>query len=152
MNTAHPKKPVLQPKRLKPLDVHWKGTRLPDRPDELERVARMVFVPRLEAIAQAMLDAPATISVKRGDPQGDPSLVLVEMLFGRKELTGKSWTAYVVTVELDPHRNELCLQAGHNLHINRTIAFGTKDWEDKLIASFEWLLSDSMRPRLQISS
>lgn len=152
MNSDGPKQMQVQPKPIKPADVHWKGARLPIKPDELERVARLVFVPRLEAIAHAMLEETATVSVKRGATQEDASALLVEMQFGRDETPGKGWTAYLVTLELDPHRNELCLQAGRNLHINRTIPFGTKDWEGKLIDSFEWLLSDSMRPRLRISS
>ncbi|MGE5263858.1 MAG: hypothetical protein ACM3S0_10780 [Acidobacteriota bacterium] len=150
MNSDRPNELNAQRKNTKSQDAHKNYARLPEQLDILERMAQKEFVPRLEAIAQTMLEEAGTITVKRGDTQDYAGVVIVELMFGRKDGPRGSWTAYLVTMELDPQRNEVCLQAGPNLHMNRTIAFGTKDWEVKLIDGFEWLLSDSMRPNLRI--
>lgn len=125
---------------------------LPAQLDELEQMAQKEFAPRLEAIFQAALDERGTILIKRGEAPDFAGAVLVDMLFGRKERGKGLWSAYLVRVELDPRRNEICLQAGLKLHMTRTIPFGSQDWEIKLIEGFEWLLSDSMRPKLRISN
>lgn len=140
----------VQRKSKKPQDTPENYARLPDQLNVLEQMAQKVFVPRVEAIAKAMLEEAGTVTVKRGDTHEGTGVVIIELMFGRKDGARGSWTAYLVTMELDPYRNEVCIQAGPNLHMNRTIAFGTKDWEAKLIYGFEWLLSDSMRPNLQI--
>ncbi len=123
---------------------------LPEQLDELEQMARKEFAPRLEAIFQAALDEEGTIHIKRGEPPDFPGAVLVDLVFGRKEGSKGSWTAYLVRMELNPKLNEICLQAGLKLHMNRTIAYSSQGWETKLIEGFEWLLSDSMRPKLRI--
>ena len=152
MNSDRLKPLKAQRKSTKPQDAPKHYARLPEQLDELERMAQKAFVPRLEAIVKAMLDEGGAISVKRGNPHEYAGVVLIELVFGRKDGPKGSWTAYLVTIELDSHRNEVCLQAGSNLHMNRTIAFGDKDWEGRLIDGFEWLLSDAMRPNLRISN
>lgn len=150
MNSDRPNQLKAQRKSTRSQDAPKIYAHLPEQLDVLERMAQIEFVPRLEAIARAMLDEAGTITVKRGDTQDYAGVVIIDLMFGRKDGPRGSWTAYLVTMELDPHRNEVCLQAGPNLHMNRTITFGTKDWEVKLIDGFEWLLSDSMRPNLRI--
>lgn len=115
-------------------------------------MAQEEFVPRLNAIVEVLLDERGTLRVMRGNSPELDGEVLIDLVFGRKDKPSGSWTAYLVRTELDPHRNEVCIQAGLNLHMNRTIAFGARDWEEKLIDAFEWLLSDSMRPHLRISN
>jgi hypothetical protein len=154
MNSERPKQSAAKRKTARPKDArpaHETNAKLPERLDELERIAQTEFVPRLEAIVRAMLEESSTIQVKRGASPGYEGEVLIEMVFGKKEGAQGSWTASLVTLELDPFRNEICIQAGQNLHMNRTIGFGAKDWEGKLIDALEWLLSDSMRPSLRIS-
>jgi hypothetical protein len=127
-----------------------KNYKLPQRLDQLEWVAQHEFVPRLESIIRVMLDEQGTLTVKRGSSEDCPGVVLVDLTFGRKDATGGHWTAFLVRVELDPQRNMVCIQAGCRLHMNRQFPFGEEDWDSKLIDGFEWMLSDSMRPNLQI--
>lgn len=148
--------------RLKQLKAQSKTTKLaaqpvggccrelPEQLDELEQMARKEFAPRLTAIFQAALDEEGTIHIKRGDPPDFAGTVLVDLVFGRKEGSKGAWSAYLVRMALNPKLNEIYLQAGLKLHMNRTIAYSSKDWETKLIEGFEWLLSDSMRPKLRI--
>ncbi len=152
MNSDRLKQLKAQSKTMKPTG-HVAGECcriLPEQLDELEQMAQKEFAPRLEAIFQAALDEEGTIHIKRGEPPDFAGSVLVDLVFGRKEGSRGSWTACLVRMELAPRRNEICLQAGLKLHMNRTIAYGSQDWETRLIEGFEWLLSDSMRPKLRI--
>jgi hypothetical protein len=154
MNSDQSKLPRAQQKHTAQNAHRGEGphSKLPEKLGKLEEMARQEFVPRLEAIAKALLNEASQVSVRRGDSQEDAGVVVVEMVFGREDTAKGSWTAYLVKMELDPYRNELCLQAGPNRHMNRTIAFDGKDWEGKLIDGFEWLLSPSMRRNLRISN
>jgi hypothetical protein len=154
MNSDRPKPTGAQQKSIKIKDALHPEKRyaaLPHSIDELERMAHQVFLPRLKSIVRVMLDEGGAVQVKRGNTPATAGIVFVELVFGRQDGPGASWTAYLVTMELAPGPNEVYLQAGDHLHMSRTIAFGAKDWEDRLIDGFEWLLSDSMRPNLRIS-
>lgn len=124
---------------------------LPKQIDQLERTVNQEIVPRLESIVRVLLDSDGAISVRRGDALNYPGEVLVDLVFGRQPVQAGGWTAYLIRIELNPAYNEVSMQAGLNLHLNRKFEFGEKDWDDKLIDGFDWLLSDSMRPNLRIS-
>ncbi len=130
--------------------VEMKPIRLPQRLDQLEWVARHVFVPRLEAIFKAMSDEQGTLTIRPGSSEGCPGSVLIDLIFGREETAHGHWTVFLVRVELEPRSNMVCIQAGQHLHMNRQFAFGEAGWESKLIDGFDWVLSDSMRPNLRI--
>jgi hypothetical protein len=124
---------------------------LPKPIDQLERTAHQELVPRLESIIRVLLDSDGEITVRRGDAANYPGEILIDLVFGRQPVRSGGWTAYLIRIELDPASNEVSVQAGLNLHLNRKFAYGEKDWDDKLIEGFDWLLSDSMRGHLRIS-
>lgn len=127
-----------------------KQYRLPQRIDELEWVAQHVFVPRIEAIMEAMLDEPGAVTVKRGVNQDGPGVVFADLVFGRKDEPNGRWTAFLVRLELEPQGNLVCIQAGEHPEMNRQFAFAEEGWNSRLIEGFEWVLSDSMRHNLRI--
>jgi hypothetical protein len=127
-----------------------KQYRLPQQLDELEWVAQHVFVPRIEAIMEAMLDEHGTVTVKRASTSDSPGMAFADVVFGRKDAPNGRWTAFLVRVELDPRSNLVCIQAGEHPQMNRQFAFAEKGWNSQLIEGFEWVLSDSMRHHLRI--
>lgn len=125
-------------------------TQLPQRLDQLERVARDELVPRLESIMQIRLAEELAITVRPASPEDCPGAVLIDLTFDRNEATDGHWTACLVRIELDPRDNLVCIQAGYHPHMNRQFPFGEEGWDGRLIECLEWMLSDSMRSHLRI--
>jgi hypothetical protein len=149
MNTDHRKQFKAQ-KESNSAQRGRENRKLPKPLDQLEWVAQQEFVPRLKSIVRVMLDDEGAIAVKRGACEDCPGTVVIDLTFGRKEGADGHWTAFLVRVELDPQTNMVCIQAGSHMHMNRQFPFGGEGWDSKLIDSFEWMLSDSMRSNLRV--